>query len=483
MEQFKMELQNYNLNSILNLISDTTKKMFSNDRPIEEIPYAIKVNSEFQYKKFYIAAWDLTDLSYYAVKYCSNLTLNKPTFEEFIYLISAYKRFEGLKQKQEHSKIETDQDMYLFIITGHSQKQFWYQQSYLMMNNFFRNIQLLQRIANKFEKKINVDQIIQKNLDMTVEDYNRLLFLLYSYCIKNNRFKNIKISKSIIQKIPSLTEKKLQKIIDIYTCSYQEIKESSLNELFFFTKPIIRTSCKELVVSNIFLLEKLLSDGVYWYVRNYCYDKYKNNDFTNQFGYYFEEYANELFEKNLSSNNFKKIQETNKTKLADWHLNTNEFDIIIEQKSALVSLKTKTMYPDLETLKKYLNNFRKAIKQLDKTEEKIQLKNKKVVKFIVYYEVLFVTSILKNYLMKDLNLNNNDYTNLFFVSIEELEILISVLGESEEQFNKMINEKIILEKENSSEKGTDFEIIFKKYGVNQNKYIESLKKDFFSMIL
>jgi hypothetical protein len=43
---------------------------------------------------------------------------------------------------------------------------------------------------------------------------------------------------------------------------------------------------------------------------------------------------------------------------------------------------------------------------------------------------------------------------------------------------KIITEKIQLEGENSNLKGTELRQIFNKYGIKENKYIESIKEKF-----
>src|SRR5699024_6938675 len=104
------------------------------------------------------------------------------------------------------------------------------------------------------------------------------------------------------------------------------------------------------------LLYNLLIDASYWIVRNY-YGQIGSQDFTNAFGVFYEKYLQDIFEYYLDSSKFEKLQEDNKSAMCDWKIETDKYIILIEQKSAIASIFTKNIYPNISQVRSYLNRL------------------------------------------------------------------------------------------------------------------------------
>lgn len=473
MKRLIKEINRYHLESLLKLINETTVKMINNKRPILQVPV---INKDIPNEKhvLYVSAWSLTDLAYLSIKNSKGKGKCTPWLRDLYSLINLYTGYDNEKSGLEYEKYDNSQDKLLSIMIGLSQKQFLYQQTYLLHNNYFRNSEIFKKILE--ENALDINAIIIEKTGFNYEEFNDLLFALLTFGYKNGEISTINVEKSITEAFPHITEGNLLKVFDLYSSNYDEIKNSPMEENIFLTKPIIKIDTNKFIIVNSFLMLKLLSDGIYWQIRNYFFSK-KSQEFTNKFGEYSEKYVLQVLERYINTNNFSKVSENSKEKIADWKIESQKYTLLVEQKSALASIKIKTLYPDLTELKKYIKKYEEAIEQLNSTERKLALGCNKCVKMILYFENIYVSEIFKDTLMKQLNLNYEDNSNLFFVSIEEFETLMFIYKVSVDLFDKIIGEKIELEKNNSPLTGSSFSIIFDKYEINNNPHIIQLMEN------
>lgn len=155
------------------------------------------------------------------------------------------------------------------MLYGLSQQQFWYQERYEIIEQFNRNLELLKYISKQVKTKIDMESILQKVLGMSVDEY------------------------------------------------------------LFLAKPIVKTDKGRYIIHNSYLVLKILSDGLYWVIRNYYYD-IKSQLFTNDFGIYFEKYVENLFEFYLNDISYFKLNEIKWKKISDLVIELDKYIIIIE---------------------------------------------------------------------------------------------------------------------------------------------------------
>jgi hypothetical protein len=345
----------------------------------------------------------------------------------------------------------------------------------MIINQINRNIELLKYIPREINSAIPIDEIIIEKVGVTFDEVVKILLLLFGRCSENIDFTILTVDNSL-QKLDScFTQDNIKKVVDFFTANYDDIRNSTLKENFFYTKPFIRTQTDRILAINHFIVSKKCADGVYWIIRNY-YEEQSKQDFTNEFGKYFQKYFGDILQHYLKAGDFERLKEDKKEKMADWAIYTTNYIVILEQKSSLASLTTKREYPDKDSLERFFSNFVKAFLQLDNTERMIQeiIHGRKVVKIALHYEDVFLQSLIKEDILKNYNSELTNTNNFFIAGIDDLEKLINVLSNNEVEY-EMILEDLILAENASPGEGRELEYILEKHEIHQNDYISNVK--------
>ncbi len=465
MENLKKEIRKYNTGEVLIKMEEITKKMFLEDNPRR------KIN-----KKFDLAAWDISEVIYYLIKFSNDHRGKREIDEKDIFYLTTITR--ELLEKNFLSNLESlpsGISKLTYISHGFSQRQFLFQENYEIIWKFYRNAEILENIAKQHKNNLRVDEVINEIFEFSVRDFNMLLFILTVCLLKNKDITSVKYIDKITPILPNVNSEKVIKIIEYFASNYEEYRENPLEEMGIHVKPIVRTSKNKLVTPNFYILFKQLADGLYWVIKNYHKNKKPSNLFPREFGGLFEKYVENLLNHYLDKNTFVRLEETKKHKIADWKIETEKYIFLIEQKSSVGAIKTKNITFKFEELNPILNIYRKAINQLDITEKCIipKTNKKKILKMILYYDYLPTTQALKELLRERMEKSKEEFENFFFIGISEFEILISLLGKDNKLFNRIIDEKIWREQKKDFEKGTDFNSIFREWGVESNDYMEN----------
>ena len=160
--------------------------------------------------------------------------------------------------------------------------------------------------------------------------------------------------------------------------------------------------------------------------------------------------------------------------MCDWKIETDKYIILIEQKSAIASIFTKNIYPNISQVRSYLNRLGKGFNQLKITEQKIDNDNNKtIVKLLVHYELLYISETLEVEIIKSMNSSKEDYNNTFLVCTSEMERLVYALSEGEEILNEVIDVKLELESKQDPN-GRSFSKILDERNI-RNDYLENVK--------
>lgn len=110
----------------------------------------------------FVSAWSLTDLAYLSIKNSNGKGKCTPCLRDLYGLVNLYTGYDNEKSKIEYNKYNDNQDKLLSIIIGYSQKQFLYQETYLLYNNYFRNAEIFKNILE--ENALDINGIIfEKN--------------------------------------------------------------------------------------------------------------------------------------------------------------------------------------------------------------------------------------------------------------------------------------------------------------------------------
>lgn len=474
-------LKKYKLDNLLYEIGNESREMFINDESFT-IRYI-----QSPYKKFnlYQSIWDMVDISYLAI--CSsndykNKILKK---DDLVFIVNEYRRYDDDFSKMKMENINEDDTM-LYILYGHSQEQFKYQNKILVIEQINRNIELLQYIPKTINNTLNIDSILKEITGFNFKEFNELLFTVCLIGLVTSditNLTNLSITNTFSHINPIITNENLKKIINFYSSTYKEYRESDLKKHYLKTKPIVKTDNGKLLILNQYLLYNLLEEGAYWIIRNYFASK-NSQAFTNEFGLYYEKYLEEMLTYYLNSCQFENLQEDCKSKICDWKIETDKYIIFIEQKSTIASIFTKNMYPDISQIRRYLKKLGEGFKQLEISEKRIKEKrinnDKVVIKLLMHYELLYIPETIEKEIIKSINGDEADYKNTFLVSTSEIERMVYALSKKESLLNEVIDKKIYLE-ETKDPHGRSFSKILDELSI-ENDYLQNVKNHYSKMI-
>jgi hypothetical protein len=428
------------------------------------------LNDKCKKQNFFITPWEVLDISFDSVKY-SNDFRNRVIGENDLLKLISYHR--QLRDKESNFD-NIDKDFLISnIVFGLSQEEFWFQKVGYELSDYSRNHEIL-KIGLRENDKIITDAL-NSEIGMSFDEYNWNMWVLLVISMVSCDFTNLDTSnlKKII-----VNEDILNKIIAYYTATYDDVRKSNVNKNIFFTKPFIKTSKGKTLLTSPFYLYRLFSNGLYWVIRNY-YVKSCSQVFINGFGTWFEKYLEQVFNTYLKNYQFEKITEPNNLKKADWAIISKKYLIILEQKSALAKLELKQINPNNDELLKYFKKLSEGYEQLEESKKFYSKKynNKETVKILVHYENLYIPEQNQDTIEKLIDYNNKD---VLMANISEVEGLIYLMSKDESEFEKLIERKLILEKDNYNE-GRSFAKLLDEfkveldYTVNKLTYLDKLK--------
>lgn len=418
------------------------------------------INGRICHKASIVQPW-LIDMLYDVI--ClENYGSKEITRDEAFHLITLYNNYNNKAQGKKIN--QTNALLYVYGFLG---EQILYQKLGTAFEEFAREKYILDTISEKTHPdnhfNIHIENEIMDEIGLTSNEYSYFMFFLYSYgsvispYIEKIDFKN-----------QALFREKFLKIIDRYSITIEEIRNSKLKRQIFYSKPLIKIE-NEYIVSNPILLLRSFVNGNYWLMRNRYMNKKKNSLlFINAFGIYFEMYVEEIIGNCIEASRFKKIPKVNNEKRADWHLNLCGFDFLIEQKSGLSLLGIKQNQPDIQQLEAYIQkDWKEAVYQLESTQKAFHLK--KPIKIILMYEDYYQSECLDELFKLNKSLVSDKQYCL--ITIREFEMLLMTYKENPELFKKIVLEKNAAEI-NESHDGRGLIFFLEKNGITENHYLQ-----------
>lgn len=461
-------LRRYKLDALLMSIGDVTRKMMVNNQPIQTVDIVQPGALIDRKNKMFLSAFDLSDLAYHAIVTTNDFGKSYPSYNDVIFLSNEYKRHDEQKSSIEYSNLQ-DSDFLIKVIVGLSQKQFPYQEIYRIRAEFNRQVEILQKIPIKINSEFYLDDICRQETGLCLSDLRAILFTLYVLNSNSSDLTAIILNEPLIHIHPALTTVNINRVIDFYSANYNDFRSSEFAENYFHIKPIVRTSNNRLIVPDAFMLAQKMADGPLWVLRDYFRNNKQSQDFVKYFGDLFEQYIEDMLVSQLNKDQYFRIPESKKEKRADWFIYTKSYRIIIELKSSIAGIAIKTLYPDLENIKTYLDRLSKGILQLDKTEQVYADTKHRSIKLLVHYDTLFFSDgTLRPFIVEQLKEKLNNTKNVFLCDIGEFEWFISVLNKSEAEAELIIDNKI--ETQDNPKEGIEFSQIIPRISKTGNTY-------------
>ena len=472
-ERYQKIIRRFTTCDLLEYFSAMSIKSYQTDKKgfvIVDVPYYnTKTGARGITRGFGYGQWELVQVCYSAIKYSNDYRGEKVNESSFYHLINENKIYD--------EKVENIKDMDRIKLFEHLQCltniQFDYQ-TLGVVNKFNRMYQIMVNInKNKNYNQTNEVCYIdfsKKFEEITGIEYNKFIKVYYLLILLSTGRKNTNIY-DIIEDIQFDTEKlgfsigDVKQVIELISKDYNFYKNSdNWNLLRFY--PIVKTSKREnnYIISNIFSLILSFPNAIYWIIRNY-YSEINSNDFTIYFGKCFEYYLNELLD--YYNINYKKLKESKKQKekMPDWKIETDKYVFLVEQKSALFPIDTRTSdkeerYHKIEAY--FNNNIIKAFKQLN--DYRINNTDKKVIRICLTFEKIYMEENVKYIIEQNMQFDSDKNLN-WIINIDEFEILMDIMSNNEQKFNEIIEKKIELEVK-QDKNGRSFEKLLGGYKYN-----------------
>ncbi len=461
-------LRRAKLDILLSLIANTIREMFNRDESVKTIPVVRFDGPVHQAGNVTVTAWNLSDLAYLAIQESSDFHTWEPSVDDLIGLCNFFLAWDEDRSRIEFEGLTKDEQI-LKLGVGFPLKQFWYQESYRITEEFNRQVELLEVIPSEMGSEVDLNGICEEVTGFDLHTFRTILFALFSVVMRQSDLSRMTSNGTAANLHPALTARNFLHVAEMYTGDYQEFRESTLLENHFYIKPIVRTSSNSLLAVNAYMFGKKVADGPLWIIRDY-YHNLGSQVFVNAFGEYFDRYVEKLLQKCLPSENFSRVPAPRSGRYADWFVYTKHYRIIVELKSSLAALMMRRLYPDLDTIRNYLEKLQEGVLQLDSTTKAYPETARTDIKLLVHYETFHLSDGVLRPLVVNAVRNqiaNDEY--IYFCDIGEFEWFISLLRESEAVAEKILAAKIDLESQPGA--GRQFGQIIPRFTSTGNLYI------------
>lgn len=411
-----------------------------------------------------VQPWQFADLIYNSIKYSNDFRgFNSITDNAFLMLLSKTNEFLEHKERKVIKSLNGVLDVLLYAY-GFAGEQFKYQNEALVYHRMIKELYIIFTLSKKCNSFINPPVIIKEETGIDWEDFIIVLFGIYvdslfHYSI-NESFENIYFGKI------NNPKEAFEKIVDYYSSSYDEIRESTLGRQIFYTKPFIKTQKKGLVSFSVYHNGFIVEHAPFWVLRNHYLklDKKCQRLFASEFGIWFEEYFKEVCEyfgiKPL------KIPKRENRKSADWRLNIGDYTFLIEQKSSIVSLSVKQQATDLNAYKKMVKEtVCYSLEQLSASETDLKITDP--IKIVLCYDDYIDANILPHVFELCPSVQND--SRYFLANINEIEMLFSLLKTDSKLFDSVIKD-LLKRNKTKSQDGVSIIDVLRKNNYHDNLF-------------
>ena len=468
-DRYERFIRNYTTCDLLEYFSMKSIEAFQDGKKaftILDLPYYTSKGIRGITKNFSYGQWELVQVSFSSIKYSNDYRGKKVNESDFYKLLNENKIYD---EKAEN--VEGIDSIKLFEhLQCLTNVQFDFQT--LQTTHKFNRIYQIMMCINKnsdYDQSqavdyINFEQVFKTITGMNIDKFINIYYfmILISSTRRNtNIYDIINYIQFDVNKL-GFSKEDIKKVIELQSRDYKFYKDSdNWNILKYY--PIVKIDKYEnkYIISNMFSLMLSFPYSIYWIIRNY-YRDLKSNKFTNYFGKCFEFYFNEILD--YYKINYKKLKESKKQKIKmpDWKIETDKYIFLIEQKAALFPVDTRTTTKEerYEKIEDYFNKtLVKAFEQLNAYSEPDTPKT--IIRICLTFENIYMEENVKSILESKMKFESDIALN-WIVNIDEMEILMHTLGEDENKFNSIIEEKIKLERDKDPN-GRRLEILFAGY--------------------
>lgn len=465
---YKQFIRQFPTKLIINKIYKISKEIYFGRRSINDLSRRIYEKNikdgNILEQDMIIQPWQFADLIYQSVL-CSNdyRGMNDLSYNMVLLILLQTNEYIDLKINPIINTLHSSLDITLFLY-GFVGEQFKYQNKFIFYNNLVRELYILFNLGKKYNKNLDFETDIQREIGVSWKD---VIFVLYGIYLNSWIEQNIDnaINYLIFENEVEKNEV-FNKVVRYYSVDYSDIRKSNLGRQIFYSKPYVVNQKNETVCFSIFFNQFIVEHALFWILRNYYKNKLKNESrkFTSQFGFLYEKYFEEIC--NFFSVQKEKIPECNEPR-ADWKLTLGEYIVLIEQKSSIFSLAIKQQITDCIKYKDEIKKrLFKGLTQLEKTEKDLKLQN--TIKIVLCYDEYLDANILHRILNDAISPVRND-GHYFLANTIEIEMFLELSTVNKPLFDQVVKEMLKRNK-STSEGCLNLFNIMKDNGWKTNSY-------------
>lgn len=424
--------------------SELSIEMFKKQEYWRDIEVPVKVNGRARTLIVKLSAWDIQNIEYLSICNSNDYRQSDRPFS-IGELVDLYRDYENEHSVSEAIKNATGDDVFRLLM-GMTAEQFQYQDCSWIYDTFNRNYHIL-LAAQNFEHRVelNIDDIVQEVFGLSANNYMSVLLIVFWLCMKHPD--PLTAPEELYRKKEEtvLTKENISKLVEYYSCTYEDLRTSLQGKQLLYSKPFIKTDRQRAYLSsNLYLVAMLIANGLYWVARDF-YRLQDSQKFTNAFGHLYEDYIKELADTYCEPEQWHIISQ-GKEKGADFFFAFESASMIVETKTTLIGLNAKQQVPNLQDIDKFMSNtIERAYSQLQSTYNQIvteQEKRKPIIKVILLYDDFSNTALLQQSMTQ---IFDNDAL-CFIMTIREFEILLNLHHNDYSKCQKVL--KRIIEQEN-----------------------------------
>lgn len=391
MDIFTNLIRRYSPQEVMMCLYKLSLKTMENDnKGLLDIPvHLLNKNHGLLKDQVTLPVWKICEIVYWCIIKSNDYRNKKLRDSDMLKIIVEFYNFDNERIDVSFLKNVKLNKISQFLF-GNMREQEQFQNLQWIINSFNRNYHILigSKMINR-NLKSDYEQIVREEIGVNIHNFCKILIILAGVCLKTQE----PLKYSGIELL-GIKQEDFDRVINYYTVDYITIRTSLLGSQIFYTKPFVKTTNPKRVLAITYhQVLFLVADGLYWVIRNYFY-KAKTQEFLNTFGNMFEEYLLELSAQYLLPDKFKHFEHKNE-KIVDFRYEFEECIILVEQKSALLTLNSKCQTPNMENIRIFLNrNIEEAYDQLKATAYR-ESSLKPVLKFIILYENLQNTQLIQ----------------------------------------------------------------------------------------
>ena len=209
-----------------------------------------------------LSAWEIPDMVYASICNTNDYRKRVVTKDEIGRIVNLYRGYVDDKPGSEYLKYAELADIFKYL-TGITSEQFRHEALGWVIQNFNRNYHMLLGSSKISRDKIlNINEIVQKTFGMSVDELLTIELIIVWLCSKDA--KPLSAPEDLYYKKTGsfLTKENLRRVIEYYSTTYEEVRNSKLEKQIFYSKPFVCTQkSKEYIMISMYLLQMVIADG------------------------------------------------------------------------------------------------------------------------------------------------------------------------------------------------------------------------------